>query len=394
MAPASKAVEVRRPAPGVASGRATATPVGGIRRLVPAIGPASIEAAVCDRLEGLVSEAPTLPVDPSGRVVIISDLHAGDGGRRDDFLHNAPLVHDVLEKHYLDGGYKLVLNGDVEELQNFSMPTVLGAWPKLFELFRAFEDRGALTKILGNHDEDLAHYRGPYPLDGPRHWAMKLLMGGEQLLVFHGHQASNFYQFFYKPCAKFMRYVASPLGFKNISVSQDDTRRIKLERRVYEFARRTGLLTVIGHTHRPLFESLSKADSVKYQIERLCREYGRAAAWKKQAIGWEIKRLKEELHSALARKEGDGSLASVYDQDLVVPCLFNSGCAIGKRGITAIEIVNGNISLVHWLGGDQHPDRFDTDDSHPKRLGDTPYYRVVLRRESLEYVFARIRLLS
>ena len=50
----------------------------------------------------------------------MSDLHLGDGGPRDDFRPNAELVHDVLRDYYLEAGYSLVLNGDIEELQRFS----------------------------------------------------------------------------------------------------------------------------------------------------------------------------------------------------------------------------------------------------------------------------------
>lgn len=32
-----------------------------------------------------------------------------------------------------------------------------------------------------------------------------------------------------------------------------------------------------------------------------------------------------------------------------IPCLFNSGCVIGKRGVTAPEIEEVNIRLVHWF---------------------------------------------
>jgi hypothetical protein len=77
------------------------------------------------------------------------------------------------------------------------------------------------------------------------------------------------------------------------------------ERRIYKASKRLGLVSIAGHTHRPLFESLSKYDSLRYSMESLIRDYPRAD--------------KEE-------------------RDFVIPCLFNTGCATGGSGLTAIEI--------------------------------------------------------
>jgi hypothetical protein len=42
---------------------------------------------------------------------------------------------------------------------------------------------------------------------------------------------------------------------------------------VYGFSSRRKIVSIIGHIHRPLFESLSKIDTLKYRIEQLCRHY-------------------------------------------------------------------------------------------------------------------------
>jgi hypothetical protein len=77
-----------------------------------------------------------------------------------------------------------------------------------------------------------------------------------------------------------------------------------------------------------------------------------------------------------------------------VPCLFNSGCAIGKKGIHAIEISDQDISLVYWFaegGGKKFVSRGGYD---IETLGESPYRRAVLNRERLESVIAKIRLLG
>src|SRR5208337_2824627 len=106
-------------------------------------------------LQRLFEEAPRVPIGPSDRMVIISDLHLGDGGPRDDFRQNAALVGEVLRSHYLAAGYSLVLNGDIEELQRFSYARIRARWAPLLALFEEFRRRGGLYKILGNHDQGL-----------------------------------------------------------------------------------------------------------------------------------------------------------------------------------------------------------------------------------------------
>lgn len=347
------------------------------------------------RLEALHERAERVPLMPAERVVIFSDLHVGNGGSRDDFLHNERIVHDVLERFYLPERYRLVLNGDVEELQNFTLPEILRAWPRFYELLGAFEGAGRLTKIVGNHDEALIHPRRKYPLSGPHLEAARLRMdGGRELFVFHGHQASNFHALAGRPAGFLMRNVALPLGFRNFTRSHRRPVRFRLEKRVYDLSRRLGVAGVIGHTHRPVFESLSKADYLKIQIENLCRRYGSAGATERARIGEALRHYHSELRDAIERRRTEGSIASVYSPEILVPCLFNSGCAIGKRGITALEIGDGEIRLVHWfdeaVGGD-HAGHFD---NPPQRLQGTRSMRVVLRSECLQYIFARIKLLS
>jgi hypothetical protein len=74
--------------------------------------------------------------------------------------------------------------------------------------------------------------------------------------------------------------------------------------------------------------------------------------------------------------------------------LFNSGCAIGKRGVTAIEIADGEISLVHWFDRTRGAHHLLDHGNRPQRLGRTDYYRTVLKQDRLEYIFGRIKLLA
>ncbi|HBF33992.1 TPA: metallophosphoesterase [Candidatus Sumerlaeota bacterium] len=353
----------------------------------------SRDAAVFRRLEKLLDDAPRIPLDSEERIVILSDLHLGNGGRRDDYKKNAELVQGVLRDYYLPDQYRLILNGDIEDTQNFAFSSILHAWPEFFEILRDFSNNDKLVKIIGNHDEEMFSHSRRYPVPTELHQAVLFLLKGNMpLFAFHGHHASNFMWKCNDLIGYLTKWIAFPLGFHNYTISHSNTKRIIYERRIYEFAKQMGLIALIGHTHRPLFESMPKVDSLKYQIEKLCREYAGVTQHEQTRLAKRIRNLRMQLQEALPRKGNEGSQASIYDSDVVVPCLFNSGCGIGKRGITALEISDGSIALVHWLHQSTDPSAFPDAEFHP--LPGTPYIKAVLRKECLQYIFTRIRLLA
>ena len=60
-----------------------------------------------------------------------------------------PSIFNIFQK------FKLILNGDIEELQRVSLSTIYKRWSNLYEQFGKFRDRGDLYKIIGNHDWEL-----------------------------------------------------------------------------------------------------------------------------------------------------------------------------------------------------------------------------------------------
>ncbi|HUI69528.1 MAG TPA: metallophosphoesterase [Spirochaetia bacterium] len=367
--------------------------------------------AVASTIEGtlqrLFDSSPSLNLSLSDRIVVISDLHLGDGSSRDDFLSNGELLEQILRRYYLSNGFSLVLNGDIEELQRFSFEAIFRRWRVLYELFRAFASRTALRRIVGNHDEALWHYDTRL-LDQPLLASLRLSFGSDTIFVFHGHQATIFFERFNDVSGFFLRHFANRLHIRNFPVHYESTKRYRTEHRVYAFSSARKIVSVIGHTHRPLFESLSKIDTLRFRIEQLCHDYPAMSPRARAAIEKVVEGYKAELTHLWEKDRRDGMRSGLYNEQLSVPCLFNSGCAIGKRGLTAIEIAEGEIALVHWfdrrrsdryLGIDNgHPRRRTkesaTDQSQAEQLDDTAYYRTVLKRDRLEYVFSRIRLLA
>ena len=269
-------------------------------------------------LDDTYKRAPVLKFAGKDRIVIFSDLHMGDGGSTDDFLLNSNLFKHVMERYYLERGFKLILNGDVEELHRFLHTNIRERWNDVNSLFRRFQDETGAYRIWGNHDFDLSWanigsgFHRVYD-------SLKLDISGRQLFMLHGHQGSPLLERFHHFNRFVLKNVAEPLGIQNFKLEIDTKEITALERRIAHFAQKIGMITVMGHTHRPLFGVRS-----------------------------------------------------------MIPGLFNSGCAIGQRGITSIEIEEGRMSVVHWFDSVNYLKKLWNVDPNSQRMGRTDYHRSIL----------------
>ena len=344
-------------------------------------------------LTRLYREAPKVRLSSKDKIVVFSDLHLGDGGKDDDFLQNARLFARVLGEYYYENGFTLVLNGDIEELKKFPLKKIVSRWESIYGLFNEFRKKNRLYKIVGNHDFDLFTQKNRKRAGKPFR-ALKIDYGGKILFVYHGHQASRFFENHDKLAGFLLRYFVFPLGIKNYSVSHDSMKKFKVEKRAYDFSIRKKVISIIGHTHRPLFESLSKIDSIKFKIEQLCRLYTDADDMNKKKIEKDISYYRKELEYLYRKNMKNGSKSSLYNANLVIPCLFNSGCVIGKLGMTSIEITGNEIALAHWFDRRVSMKHFSHNEHVPERLGESEYYRLTIKKDFLDYIFTRIKLLT
>jgi hypothetical protein len=123
-------------------------------------------------------------------------------------------------------------------------------------------------------------------------------------------------------------------------------------------------------------------------------EYPRSEGERKKEIAGEIRSLRREMENLTSARKRERKTQSLYgDSTFLVPCLFNSGCATGKHGITTLEIEGGNISLVYWtLDPGNKP--FMKADAQQLEYGGETLHRYIIQKESLDAVFARIKLLG
>ncbi len=349
-----------------------------------------------DELKLLLDNTPTVKLSDDQKWVVFSDLHLGDGGKLDDFLPNGNLFQYVLKHFYEKEKFKLVLNGDIDELHRFGQQSILSFWKDLYGSFQRFHQNNSLVKIFGNHDYDL-RLKKNQTLDIPIREALTFDYKGDRIFIFHGHQAgSKLGKLMLPLIGIILRVVANALRIKNYAVAENSRKKYRVEKRIYRFTRDHKIITVIGHTHRPLFESLSKKESLRFDIEKLCRDYTSAGPDRKKDLEVEIRHHKKELLDVLAKRGKEDIVSSIYNSDSgpLRPCMFNSGCAIAKSGITSIEIDEGMIRLVYWFDKNVTQKYLDFAGHHAVQLDRSNFYRVVLKEDSLDYMFTRIRLLS
>jgi len=328
--------------------------------------------------------------DPAegGRALIISDLHMGTG-KRDDLADNGELLIRLLEDYYFPQGWCLVLNGDIEELQRYSPDRIKESWKRLYDVFDLFAGRNRLYKLTGNHDEELLlnkNYR--YPLYG----VIRIETGVIPAYVFHGHQSSYIYSNYNKILRAGIRYVLKPFGIKNTASGHNPYRRYHVEKAAYKFSLDMRCISIIGHTHRPLFESLGRCDYIKFEIERLIRDYPEASEGRRRLIETNVLALRRELGKIMKNERRDLLRHSVYGDEMPVPCLFNSGCTIGNKGLHAIELSCEDISLVYWYEEGRGRKFISRGGYEIEKMG--PYRRAILNSDRLDYISARIQLLG
>ena len=337
-------------------------------------------------------ESSVLDISGGGKVLIISDLHMGTG-TRDDLYHNGEMLTCVLEEYYFKKGWILVLNGDIEELQKYSIDYIREKWAGLYRVFNLFERENRLFKIVGNHDEQLLLKKhGSYHYN--LYTAIKINTGIVSAFVFHGHQLSEIYARLNRQLGLLIRYILKPFGIRNITSARSPYKRFNIEKKAYAFSLKNNCLSIIGHTHRPLFESLGRFDYIKFELERLCRDYPASVGEERSRIENEVIALRKELGKLKRKERRDVFNQSLYGDELPVPCLFNSGCTLGKKGMNAIEITQEDIALVYWFTEGKSKKFVTRGGYETEGIPGKPYYRAVLNHNRLDYIFAKIKLLG
>lgn len=348
-----------------------------------------------DTLDRLFAKSHFIDISEKDKFVIFSDLHLGNRKSRDDFKANSDIFLKVLTDYYYKENYNLILNGDIEELQRVSFKKVYRRWDDLFRIFSLFNTKNNFYKIIGNHDLKLKKIN--LPEEYPKIYdSLVLKINNNKIFIFHGHQASGYKDLRNNLAGIGLRYALHPLGIKNFTRSYNNANKHSTEQKIYNFSYDNKLISIIGHTHRPLFESLSENDYIKFEIENLIQQYvlNKNDISKLSEIEQKIIQNKNDLREISVR-EYPTLNSSLYNDEIITPVLFNSGYAIGKKGFTCIEICGGEIRLIHWFSKEQNNKYLKYPESQITEL--KPYndiYKITLRKDSLQTIFTKIKLLT
>jgi len=336
------------------------------------------------------------------KYVIFSDQHIG----MPEFDHNKDLYLKALE-YYYSTGFKLIVLGDYEELHRYGIKKLKQKYNDVYASERKFLKEDRYFRIFGNHDID---WKRPKRVKKYLHdvmpgleiaEALKFNWSGNYIFLAHGHQGDFINDTMGKFGRIILRYIARPLGIPSItSPAKRYTKRRKVETEYYNWAKEEKVLFIAGHTHRPMFESLTKADRIRINIENMLREYIVISdPNEKKKIEDEIVLKKAEFERVRKEEGEEAKWTGLGQPDLVIPCCSNDGSCLHENGITCIELCKDKMRL--FLLYDENIEvnvnkhlRAPTTDLIPSDSDATGYKKQILEEEDLEYIFTRIRLLS
>jgi predicted phosphodiesterase len=356
------------------------------------------------KLSRLFDELEAVPFDPKkDKYVIFSDQHIG----MKEFDDNKQLYLKALD-YYYQRGFKLIVIGDFEELHRFGIRALKNKYGSdLYAKENKFLQQGRYHRMFGNHDID---WRAPRRVGKDLSdilpnlkivEGIKFKWNGNFIFLTHGHQGDFINDTLGKVGRWFLRWVAHPLGFSSFTTpAKNYIKRRKDETEYYNWAKSRKIIFIAGHTHRPMFESLTKIDRLRIEIENKVREYiAEKDPDKKRNLEKEIKSKRKEL-LRVRELEGEKEKWPRLEQtELLIPCYFNDGSCLHRNGITCIELGEEKIRLIFLYDKSKRENRKKHLRGLPtSKLGtgnpESHYMHQVLEDEELEYVFARIQLLS
>ena len=309
-------------------------------------------------LDGKKEKGPVISFDcTKERFIIFSDQHKGAKNGADDFMLCEPNYLAALD-HYFQQGYFYITLGDTEELWENLLSSVKKHQQPSFESERRFVEQDRFVKIYGNHD--LFWQNDPFaPMQLKEIYGrtvpiyegvvLKTTIKDQEVSIFctHGHQGDavsdgNWFSKF------FVSRVWAPLqSFLKINPNTPAyDAQLKTLHNSYMYlwsAQQKNLLLITGHTHQPVFESLT-------HIERLYRQLLFAQQIKDETLAQTVQK---EIQ---LRKFEYNNISPDYLQ--LKATYFNAGCCCFNDGdITGIEIEENCLRLIKWQSKDGTPTR-------------------------------------
>ncbi len=300
------------------------------------------------------------------RFIIFSDQHKGDGDLADDFATNKDNYHAALD-YYLTNGFTYINLGDCEELWENGPEPVLARYAIEMKQEAAFKADNRYYRIFGNHDilwfDKTAVTKFLSPIFGIdtqvlEGLVLRTTVSEKEVDIFlaHGHQGdrvsdSNAFSkwFVGRIWVPIQRWLELNVNTPAKDFHLTDKHNVMM----YEWTKQfENVILITGHTHKPVFESLT-------HIQRISKELEEAIENNNDA---EIERLNAEIQKRIIEYKRN---AGTQDNTQVRPSYYNSGCCCFNDGdITGIEIADGHMRLVKWYKKDGISQREVKEESH------------------------------
>lgn len=306
-----------------------------------------------DRCLARARQQAVFTLAPEHRYVIFSDHHKGAGDRADDFRNCRQTYLKALNE-YNQRGFTLILLGDVEELLENPIRSVMQTYPDVFESEKGYyPDR--YIRLVGNHDiawAVVANLRKYLNHDFPDIKCYESLVfryqaepkdSGEIFLA-HGHQGTldaDVFRFIPPLVLPIYRQIQNLTGWGSTSPSRDDCLRGAHDTILYRWSTRQGkLILIAGHTHRPVWSS-------RTHLQKLVEEYNHLRQQNAELHLAENAQQMTQLESKIQKLEA--KYPPCNDTIKTRPSYFNTGCCRYADGdITGIELEDGELRLVKW----------------------------------------------
>ena len=247
--------------------------------------------------------------------------------------------------------------GDVEDLWQFDLDRIQDRYDKkIYSLIRSFTDN-KVYRIFGNHDAEWK--RPPDPIlnntkilnKTPE--AIKL---GKDIFLVHGHQGDYkcdkvaWFSKFFSRCFKFgVPFLKAFFNYENRSATKSQIPKNR-EKLYYDWARSKKVILICGHTHNAIFASQSYYWWLQEQIEVKEKKLAKIKNTEDEVImnrlSKKIINLKTELFNEKKKERKYNRITAKGKKPL--PCCFNTGCGLFRKGITNIEIDGDKIRLIKW----------------------------------------------
>lgn len=329
---------------------------------------ARVHTALTDLYNSLITDSGKkgliIPFEAgTDKFIILSDQHKGARNYADDFATSEKNYLAALD-YYHQQRYHYINLGDSEELWKNGILTVRKYNKATFEKEKLFLQNNAFIKIFGNHDlywdnDPLAGiilqqlYGQPVKIyEGV---VLQTKVNGKPLSIYltHGHQGDLqsdgnwlskwFVSNIWGPLQAYLQ--VNP----NTPATNDHQKTLHNQIMYQWSSRQNNLLLITGHTHQPVFRSLTHLERLYINLEDAQKTGNHLLA----------KSLQQEISKHVLKGEDKFTFPGYR------PSYFNTGCCCFDDGdITGIEIEGGCIRLIKWeYKKTGEPERFILEES-------------------------------